>query len=159
MKPILQSPPQQALPIRALQVILFALSAGLVLFAVVAAFMRSLDERVSGTAEIAQLLAYVAVGLILPSLAMAYWLRSQALKKVVASKEEALALIRQDRVPVALSTATIAAAAVAEAPGLLAIVTYLLQAPPHVLAVPVLSAGVILMMLPSRERLEDALRG
>ena len=158
MVPTLHSAPQQAPSIRSLQLILCALAGGLVTFGTLVAVLRSMGMKVGGSSEVHELLAYIAIALFVPGVCAAFKIRMKATAKIATVRDDSMVLVRQDRVPAALASATITAAALVEGPGLLAIVTLLLGGPIFVIAIALLSAGVILFMLPTRSRLEDMMR-
>jgi hypothetical protein len=147
-----------ATPLRTTSVILVALVAGILTFAGVVIFLRLSGERELDPAVGRMLLA--AFGLIAISEIPVYLLlRKQFLARARQAKDEALELLRRGLVPPPLFSLTIVGAAMAEGLGLLGVVAVLLGAPLYALAAPALAVALILAQIPTRERLEQAVRG
>jgi hypothetical protein len=147
-----------AQPLRAARLILLALAAGVLIFACVASWLRATGAMPSET-EIGGLLALIAAGIGVMQLPVYFVLRANLLGRARGQKEESLELLQQDRIPPPLMTLAIVGAALAEGMGLFGTVALLLGAPWIALALPALSIVLILAQIPTRERMERALRG
>src|SRR5262245_11872915 len=147
-----------ATPLRVTSLILVSLVAGILAFAGVVAYLRlsselELDPDVGGR-------ILVVVGLLaLSEIPLYLLLRSRFLASARAAKDEALELLRQGLVPKPLFSLTIVGAALVEGLGLLGVIAVLIGAPLYALAAPALAVALILAQIPTRERLEQAVRG
>ena len=151
-------PAQQPPPIQSLRMILVALISGLFMLTGAAAFLRSTQTAASDQ-NMVSLLTIIAFVALVTGVTACIFVRMKMRERMAATRDEALEILRQDRVPLPLMTMTIVCAALVEGPGLLGAVTVLLGGPWFVLAVPMISVAALVVMLPSRERFEDALRG
>lgn len=147
-----------AIPLRTTRLVLAALALGLLTFGGIVVFLRASgmspkDNGIGGV--LAMTLAFMAVA----NTAIYFVLRKQLLARAQTSKAEALALLSQDLVPPHLNTLTILGAALAEGVGLFGVVTVLLGGPWYALAAPAVAVVLILALFPTRERLEQAVRG
>jgi hypothetical protein len=148
---------QPTLKIGTLRLVCFALAGGLASFTVIAVALRTRGDFAPVQDAEPGLSLSVAISFA-SSVAVWFFLRKKFLAEFAKSKEEALRLLREDKVPHVVGTATIIGAALFEGPGLLGAVAILLGSPWYCLAAPVLGIMVIARMLPSRESIEDALR-
>ncbi|MBI5364856.1 MAG: hypothetical protein HZA53_16890 [Planctomycetes bacterium] len=144
-------------PIRTLQVILGALIAGLLSFTAVAVFVRTSIGGVGSGAPV-DLLALVVLVLFAGMGGVYFMVRRSMLAAARAKRESALALVRQELVPIELQRLTLLGAALAEGPGLLGTVVVLIGGSWFLLAAPVIAMLCILFQMPSRERMEALLR-
>jgi hypothetical protein len=161
MEPLRRYPsgmPPQATSLRITSIILVALVAGIATFAGVVLFLRLSSERELDPA-VGQLLLITLGLLAVAELPVYFLLRKQFLARVRAMKAEALQLLLQDLTPQPLFSLTIVGAAMVEGLGLLGVMAVLLGAPLYALAAPALAILLILAQIPTRARLEHAVRG
>jgi len=145
-------------PLRVTSLILFALVIAIVTFAAVVAFLRVTSERELDPTIGRALLAFLGV-LAVAEIPVYVLLRRQFLARARSMRAEGLALLLRDLVPLPLFSLTIVGAAMVEGLGLLGVLAVLLGAPLAALAAPALAAALILAQIPTRARLEQALRG
>lgn len=143
--------------LRSTQVILLALAMGVLTFAGVAVFLRLSSSR-SMDSDVGNLLLVTIGGLAVSEIVVYVLLRRTFVARAVAAREESLELLREDRIPPPLQVLAIVGAALAEGAGLLGVVALLLGAPWATLAVPLVAVVLILVQLPTRERLERLVR-
>jgi hypothetical protein len=104
-------------------------------------------------------LLLVTLGLLaVAELPVYFLLRKQFLARARATRDEALELLRQGLTPGPLFSLTIVGAAMVEGLGLLGVLAVLLGAPLYALAAPALAVALILAQIPTRARLEQAVR-
>lgn len=144
--------------LRSTQIVLLALALGVLSFTGVVVFLR-LSASASMDSKVASLLLVTVGGLAVSEVAAYVLLRRTFVARAVASREESLALLRQGCTPLPLHTLAIIGAALAEGAGLLGVVALLLGAPWYALAAPAVAVALILLQLPTRERLERIVRG
>ncbi len=148
----------QASSLRVTRIILLALVLGIATFSGLVVFLRRSSERELDPA-VGQLLLVTLGVLAVAELPVYFLLRKQFLARAQAMKGEALELLLQDLTPPALFSLTIIGAAMAEGLGLLGVLAVLLGAPLYALAATFLAVLLILAQFPTRERLEQAVRG
>jgi F0F1-type ATP synthase membrane subunit c/vacuolar-type H+-ATPase subunit K len=148
---------QGSQPLGSLRMIVVALASGVLLFTVVAVFLRR-GGTMPDDAELGGMLALIAAGIGVLQLPVYLALRARFRASARERKAESLALVKEGRVPPPLMSLTIIGAALAEGVGLFGVVALLLGAPWYALVLPALSIVLILAQMPSRERLEGALR-
>jgi len=144
--------------LRVAGVILLALVLGIATFASVVVFLRLSSER-EFDPSVGQLLLMTLGVLAVAELPVYFLLRRQFLARARAMRDEALELLRQGLTPQPLFSLTIVGAAMVEGLGLLGVLAVLLGAPLYALAAPALAVLLILAQFPTRERLEQAVRG
>lgn len=143
--------------IRSTQIVLAALIAGLLAFAGVTTFVRLGMGPIESSDTLAALTIGVPVVFVVSAGTYAV-LRRPMLAPVLADREAALALVREERLPPALQRATIVGAALAEGPGLLGTAVVLLGGPWLLIATPFVSIAWIVLLMPTRERVESIVR-
>ena len=148
----------RASPLRVTGVILGSLVVGIVAFAGVVVFLRlsggrEIDPRVG------RMLLVVLAILTVSEIPVYLLLRKQFLARARSEKDAALELLRQGLVPQPLFNLTVVGAAMVEGLALLAVIAVLVGAPLYALALPALAVALILAQIPTRERLEQAVRG
>lgn len=148
----------QAPPLRVASVILVALVLAIVTFAGVVLFLRLSSERELDPA-VGRLLMLTLGLLAVAELPVYVLVRKQLLARARSMETEALELLRQDLTPQPLFSLTIVGAAMAEGLGLLGVLAIMLGAPLYALAAPALAVALILAQIPTRARLEQAVRG
>lgn len=151
---MLQQPAQK---IGTLRIVCFALAAGLTIFTAVAVTLR-MQGIVAPAPQAASMLPIVVAITFVSSVGMWFVLRKKFLDEAAKAKTEALEMLREDKVPHLIGTATIIGAAMFEGPGLLGAVTVLVGGEWYCLAAPIIAILAIVWMIPSRESVEDALR-
>lgn len=144
--------------ITSLRIIVLALMGGLMTFGVIAVVLRQ-QGLVAPVPQAESVLPIVVLVTLLVGVGVSVLVRSRLLVQVRNSKREALAELRAERVPQALSLSTILGAALVEGPGLLGIITVLVGGPWYCIAAPLIAIGVMLWTLPSRQRFEEAVQG
>lgn len=135
-----------------------AMALGVVALSVGACVLRA-TGTIPADEGLGRTLALVVLALVLGAVPAYLAVRKVLLERARAAREPGRELLRQGRVPPPLLALTIVGAALAEGVGLFGAITVLLGGPWVVLAAPVLAAGLILMQIPRRERLEELLRG
>lgn len=148
----------QASPLRVTRIILLALVLGIATFAGVVVFLRFSSERELDPA-VGRLLLLTLGVLAFAELPVYFLVRRQLLARAQSMKAEALELLSRDLTPQPLFSLTIIGAAMAEGLGLLGVLAVLLGAPLYALAAPLVAVLLILAQFPTRERLEQAVRG
>jgi hypothetical protein len=143
--------------LRSTQIILLALAMGVLTFAGVVVFLR-LSSSKSMDPDLGNLLLVTIGGLAVSEIVVYVLLRRSFVARAAAARDESLQLLRQDRIPPSLQVLAILGAALAEGAGLLGVVALLLGAPWVALAVPVVAVALILVQMPTRERLERLVR-
>lgn len=144
-------------PIRSTQVLLAALAFGVVAFTGVVAYLR-FSGAFAFHSEVSNLLPFVSAGMLVSFAPLYLLLRSRAIARIGADKDAALALVREDRVPVPLHQLAIVGGALVEGAGFLAALALLLGATVYTFAIPALAALAICALIPSRSRLEELVR-
>lgn len=147
-----------ARPFGSTRIILGVMALGVLAFTAVAAYLRA-TMQIGDDRSVPTLLAYVLVGLALSEVPAYFVLRKVFFERARQQREEALEALRQGLVPLPLATFLILAAALIEGPGLFGAVILILGAPWAVIAAPILSVGLIVLHLPTREGLEAIVRG
>lgn len=137
---------------------MLALIVGLFTMSGVVVYVRMTTPGV-GDPALANMLLIAVVVLFVMSATTYAFARPKFLARVGASKDEALALIRSDRMPLPLYYAAILGAALAEGPGLFGAIVYFLGGPVYALAAPIVAIIAIAMLIPSRDRTEELVRG
>lgn len=150
--------PQQAPPIRAVQIIHAVLILGLVSITGMFVFLR-LQEETKSEPELVNVLVIVAAVMFMTAMMVRPILGKRLLAQVAEDREAAMELVREDRVPGPLYTLSIVGAALVEAPGLLGAILLFLGGPWYVLAAPALSVCLIAMDMPTRTKLEEQVKG
>src|SRR5262245_2239820 len=148
----------RATPLRATGIILAGFAAGTVILTGVVTFLRLSGERELDPA-IGRILLVVFGLLVVLEIPVYLLVRKQSLARARAEKDAALELLRQGLVPQPLFSLTVVGAAMVEGLGLFAAVAILFGAPLYALAAPALAVALILAQIPTRERLEQAVRG
>lgn len=144
-------------PLRTTRTIVLALALGVLAFSGVVVALR-LTASPDMDPETAQLLLVVLGGLAVSEGGLYVVLRRSFVGRAVAAREESLALLRQGLTPPALHTLAIVGGALAESVGLLGTIAVLLGASWYALAAPILAVGLILLQVPSQERLARIVR-
>lgn len=140
-------------PLRTTQLVLAALSGGLVVFAATSSFVRATTPM--GVDDgVLQVLTLVVVASYFAAAAAYVVVRGSFVARIAASRTEALEHARRGLVPAPLHALAITGATLVEAPGLLGTVTLLLGGPWHLVAAPLVSALAIAAMIPTRGRVE-----
>jgi hypothetical protein len=139
-------------PLRSTQIILVALALGVVTFTGVVVALR-LTSNPDMDPERAKLLLVVLGGLAVSEAVVYVLLRRSFVARAKDSRETSLTLVRHGRIPLPLHTLAIIGGALAEGAGLLGSIAVLLGAPWYALAAPALAVVLILIQLPSQERL------
>jgi len=139
-------------PLRTTQIILVALALGVVAFTGVVVALR-LTSSPDMDPEAAKLLLVVLGGLAVSEAVVYFLLRRSFVARARDSREISLSLLRHGRIPLPLHTMAIIGGALAEGAGLLGSIAVLLGGPWYALAAPVLAVVLILIQLPSQERL------
>ena len=152
------APRSTATPLRITSIILVALVVGIVTFAGVVLFLRISSDRELDPA-VGQLLLITLGVLAFAELPVYVLVRKQLLARARSMKTEALGLLLQGLTPQPLFSLTIVGAAMAEGLGLLGVLAVLLGAPLYALVAPALAVALILAQIPTRGRLEHAVRG
>ena len=147
-----------ARPFGSTRIILGAMAMGVLAFAAVAAYLRA-TMKLAGDPSVPTLLAYVLVGIALSEVPAYLLLRKVFIERARQQREESMEALRKGLAPLPLATFTILAAALIEGPGLFGAVILILGAPWAVIAAPILSVALILLHMPTRERLEALVRG
>ena len=143
-----------AQPIGSIQIVHFALIAGVLTFTLVAIFVDLGEPNAS-----LQTPLLVAIGVLALSAGSAYPLiRSQFLGRLARRRDGAVDELREGRLPHALASLAIVGAALAEGVALLGVVTFMLTRQWAVLAAPALAIVLIALQIPTRERAEGLLR-
>jgi hypothetical protein len=145
-------------PIKNPQIILAALAGGVLVFTGVAVALR-LAGMTPAPGDTPKLLALALLALVAGEIPLYLMLRRVFLGPVRARRDESLELVKSGRIPLQLQTLAILGAALAEGAGLLGVITVLLGGPWLVLAAPLLAIVLIVLQIPTRARLERAVRG
>jgi len=148
---------QQPPPIRTARIIHLALVLGLVTITALFVFLR-LNHPPDTQPQVTNVLLIVVMVMFSSYFTVRPFLGKALLAKIAADRDGALAIVREERVPLPLYSLSIVGAALAEGPGLLGAMLVYLGAPWYALAAPVLSIALILMSLPTREKLEEQIR-
>ncbi len=144
-------------PIRSPQIILGALALGVLTITGVAVFLR-LGNLAPRSAEVARWMPLVVVGLAVLELPVYLLLRKTFRAQARVARTESLELVQQGRVPLPLQTLAILGAALAESVGLFGAVSLIVGASWFMLAAPLVAVALIVAQMPTRARLEQALR-
>lgn len=144
-------------PLRTTRIIVLALALGVLTFTGVVVALR-LTSSPDMDPETAQLLLVVLGGLAVSEGGLYVVLRRNFVGRAVAAREESLAFLRQGLTPPALHTLAIVGGALAEGVGLLGTIAVLLGASWYALAAPILAVALILLQVPTQERLARLVR-
>lgn len=143
--------------LRSTQIVLLALSMGVLTFAGVVVFLR-LTSSTAMDSGLSHLLLVTVGGLAVSEVVVYVLLRRLHVARAVAARAESLELLRQGRIPVSLHVLALVGAALAEGAGILGVVALLLGAPWYALAVPAVAVALILIQVPTQARLERLVR-
>lgn len=145
-------------PLRAAQIVVGGLVAGLVVISVASVVLRIAQPPREPTTISTGALLLVVVLMFATSVAAWLVLRRRFLAQVAENREAALAVLRQDCLPLPLYMITILGCVLVEAPGLLGVVTLFLGGPWYVLLAPAASIALMVRQFPTRERCEELVR-
>jgi peptidoglycan/LPS O-acetylase OafA/YrhL len=137
------------------KIILFALAAGVLMFAVVASVLGPVGGPAEEGADdsLGQTLLYALGAMALGVLPLAVVLRRWGFSRVEHRREEAIAEIDDGRIPQELAGAILVSAAAVESVGLFGCVVVLITGNMIALAAPAVAVVGILMSVPSEESL------
>ena len=148
----------RATPLRITFVVPVAFVAAILTFTGVVAFLRLSSEH-EPEADVGRTLLFVLGFLAVLEIPIYLLVRKQLLARARAAKDEGLELLRQDLVPQPLFLLLVVGAAMVEGLGLLGLIAVQFGAPLYGLAAPALAVLLILAQFPTRERLENVVRG
>jgi hypothetical protein len=147
----------RASSLRATQLVLVFLAAGMLVLTTAAALLRGAGLTPANLA-VARVLPWIVVALAAAEMPAYLVLRRTLLARACASRDEALALAREGRIPGPLHALALVGAALAEGVGFLGLVALVLGASWYVLAAPLLAAALILAQVPTAEGVRRAVR-
>lgn len=147
----------QPMPIRTVQIILFAMAGGLVLFSGVVVMLR-LTPGALGEPVAPDFMALAVPIVFAVNAVVCLILQNKARQSLMADRTGARTLVKSGAMPGELSRAAISGAALAEGGGLLGVVVTLLGGSWFLLAAPAVSVIWILLLIPTGGRLEDRLK-
>lgn len=144
------------------RIIVFALMAGIAIFSVVAVVVGPQMQGGGGPDDtepadpiLPDEAVYVGIGLTIVAAFAGMFLRKFLASKVGQRREEALAEIKEGKMPSELMTATITGCAVVESVGLLGAVGTLLTSNVMYLAMPAVAIAVMLTFVPTESSMEN----
>lgn len=137
--------------IAAFRIIHFALIMGVVILAVVAGVLgpEMASNGEEGRDGSMDMLAYVAIAMLVTSVPMAVQLRTVLARGVAARRDEALEQVAAGVMPKEVATASLVSAAMIEGAGLFGGVVALITGMAWVLAVPIAAVVVMVLLVPS----------
>lgn len=144
-----------------LNIICAALAAGIVLFAVIALIVGPVgvaagEGGIESSDSLGTMLLYVLGAQTIVVLPLAFALRKAGFKRVAADRVSTLAQIDEGQVPTQVGGAFIVSAALVESLGLFGCVIVLLTGNMIAVGAPVIAVLLILLELPSQQRLREA---
>lgn len=150
------------MPLRNLKLVLLLLALGVAVFTTIAAVLGPVSAEGASTALGSLPLGWLLLGIgLLTGLSglgmYVALIRPALLRRLVPVRDAARAEVRAGQVPAPLVQATILGAALAEGPGLLGAVGYLITGWLPLLALPLAAILEIVLSLPSEEGLLEAI--
>jgi len=146
------------LPLARARLFVLALASGTALATLVFFFLRSSGASSGPAAELGSIFALLVPLLALTLVPLQLVLRRTFLARARARRAEVRAELAAGSMPRELFQAAILGCALAEGVGLLGALGYFFGGSPWLLAAPALAVALILAQVPTRTRLEDAVR-